>query len=427
MKKIGIIGLGYVGLPLALEFGRLNNIEVIGFDINKKRVGELQKGLDSTNEHSKKEINSSKNTNFTTDENDLEGLDYYIVTVPTPISNDYKPDYSYLLGASKIISKKMKKGSIIVYESTVNPGATEEICVPCLENNSRLVWKRDFNVAYSPERLVPGSKTHILKNIDKLIAGDSDAVRDNVAKLYSKILISNIIKCSSIKVAEAAKVIENTQRDLNIAFFNELSNIFYNLDINTNEVIEAAATKWNFLKFEPGLVGGHCLSVDPYYLSDKAKASGYSPQLLESARNVNENLAANIANRMLNAVPKKKKRLNVAILGLTYKEDCTDTRNSKAFMLGKILSKNKSYVINVDYIDHHADYEKVLKEYNVQVQKKINKDSKYDFIIFLSPHKLYKRNHKKILANHLEKGGVVFDLKNLISKKLSSNYNILKV
>tara|TARA_A200000113_G_C8841385_1_gene347005 strand:+ start:336 stop:1619 length:1284 start_codon:yes stop_codon:yes gene_type:complete len=426
MKKIGIIGLGYVGLPLAIEFGKVSKIKIVGFDISSKRINELKKNIDSTNEHSKKEISKAKNTTFTTNADDLNELDYYIVTVPTPISDNCKPDYSFLLSASTLIGKQMKKGSIVIYESTVNPGATEEICVPCLEKFSNYVWKKDFNVAYSPERLVPGSKTHTLRNIDKLVAGDTNEVRNKVAKLYSKILTSKIIKCSSIKVAEAAKVIENTQRDMNIAFFNELSNIFYNLNINTEEVIDAASTKWNFLKFEPGLVGGHCLSVDPYYLIHKARATGYQPKLLESARNVNENLAKNIADRMLSCVSKNKKNLKIAIFGLTYKENCTDTRNSKAFMLGSILSQNKIFSINVDYIDHLADANKVYAEYAVRIKKKPNKNNKYDFIVFLSPHKLYKENHKRILENHLKKNGVVFDLKNLVSTRLSSTYEVLK-
>lgn len=426
MLKIGIIGLGYVGLPLAIEFGKIRSMQTIGYDLNKTRVRELNQGIDSSNEQSKKEVSLAKNAIFTSNQKDLMHLDYYIVTVPTPILSNYMPDYSHLESASRLIGALMKKGSIIIYESTVNPGATEEICVPNLETASDYVWKKDFFVAYSPERIVPGSKTHSLTNIDKLVAGDTNETRDKVANLYSKILKSRVVKCTSIKVAEAAKVIENTQRDLNIAFFNELSNIFFNMNINTQEVIDAASTKWNFLRFEPGFVGGHCLSVDPYYLIQKAKASGYNPQLLESARLVNENLPNNIAARILQHINKKNKTLKAAILGITFKENCSDTRNSKAFKLGDILSKNKKYNIKVDYIDHLADSKKVRNEYGVKIQKKLSEKSTYDLIIFLSPHRLYKSQYKEILNSHLRKEALVFDLKNIIPPRYELKYKILK-
>ena len=427
MKKIGIIGLGYVGLPLAIEFGKQKDFETIGFDVNAQRVADLIKGNDKTGELSRRSIKNSKNLSFSKNSDTLKDLDYYIVTVPTPITKNYKPDYSSLKSACKIVGSKMKKGSIIIFESTVNPGATEEICAPIIERASKMKWKDGFNIGYSPERIVPGSKTHTLINIDKIVAGDTPKTQKIISDLYKKILSSNIISCSSIKVAEAAKVIENTQRDLNIAFFNELSNIFNRLDIDTSEVIEAAATKWNFLRFEPGLVGGHCLSVDPYYLIDKSISAGYYPELIAAGRKTNENLAKNITQRLVNLFPRQKSAINVAIFGLTFKENCTDTRNSKSFLIGKLLSKNKTNKYKVSYFDHLADSEKVLSEYSVNIKQSPPASKKYDLIIFLAPHSHYVKNHLKIINSHLKKNGVIFDQKNILSKSIKSKYRTLGI
>ena len=330
MKTLAVIGLGYVGLPLAVEFGKKYN--VIGFDIFKQRIDELKKGYDRTLEVEKDELQSAKNLNFTTNLEDLRAAQIYIVTVPTPIDQYNKPDLTPLLKASSSVGKVLKKGDIVIYESTVYPGCTEEDCVPILERESGLKFNVDFFCGYSPERINPGDKQHRLPSIKKVTSGSTPQIADEVNALYASIITAGTHKASSIKVAEAAKVIENSQRDINIAFVNELALIFDKMGIDTLDVLEAAGTKWNFLPFRPGLVGGHCISVDPYYLTHKAESLGYHSQVILAGRHINDNMGVVVANKVIKLMIKNAHQIvgsKVAILGITFKENCPDIRNSR--------------------------------------------------------------------------------------------------
>lgn len=424
-SKIGVIGLGYVGLPLAVEFGK--KFYTVGFDINISRVSSLNQFKDNSNEIKSSEIKKSKYLNITNHTQSLKNLDFYIVTVPTPVTKKMKPDMNPLKAVCLGLGPLIKKGSIIIFESTVYPGATEKFCVPIIEKASGKIWKKDFFVGYSPERIVPGSKTHTLTNIDKLVSGDLPVTLRKVQKLYSSIISSKTIVCQSIEVAEAAKVIENTQRDLNIAFINELSQMFNNMGIDTNAVLEAASTKWNFLSFSPGLVGGHCLSVDPYYLIESSKNKKYVPKLIQTSRKLNESMPKFIASKILKEFSHVKKNavIDICVLGLTFKENCSDTRNSKIFEVMKILKNCNQHKIRIRPVDCHASPDAVLKEYDVKIFADLQKTKKFHCLFFAAPHNTYVENQQKIIDSHLRKGGIIFDLKNIISKKNSENFRVL--
>src|SRR6187549_323472 len=371
MDRIGIIGLGYVGLPLAVEFGKV--IDVVGFDINKERIEELKKGYDRTKEVTAEELRSSGKLSFSYELDDLRSCNYFIVTVPTPVDEFKKPDLSPLLSASKTVGSVLKKGDIVIYESTVYPGCTEEVCVPELEKVSGLEFNRDFFCGYSPERINPGDKLHRVTTIKKVTSGSTPEVAEKVDQLYRKIIIAGTHKASSLKVAEAAKVIENSQRDVNIAFVNELALIFERIGIDTHEVLEAAGTKWNFLPFKPGLVGGHCIGVDPYYLTHKAESLGYHPQVILSGRRINDNMGVYIANSVIklmaqNDLPINKAR--VLMLGITFKENCPDIRNSKVV---DVIHELQSFGTHVDIYDPHADSDEVKHEYGLSLTKTLAK------------------------------------------------------
>jgi UDP-N-acetyl-D-galactosamine dehydrogenase len=409
MEKIGIVGLGYVGLPLAVEFGKV--IDVIGFDINKERIEELRKGFDRTKEVTAEELKNSVKLKYSYDQADLRGVNYFIVTVPTPVDEYKKPDLRPLESASKTVGAVLKKGDIVIYESTVYPGCTEEICVPVLEKVSGLKFNVDFFCGYSPERINPGDKQHRVSTIKKVTSGSTPEIAEKVDQLYKKIVVAGTHKASSIKVAEAAKVIENSQRDINIAFVNELALIFERIGIDTHEVLEAAGTKWNFLPFKPGLVGGHCIGVDPYYLTHKAESLGYHPQVILSGRRINDNMGAHIANRVVKLMSQNElpiNKANVLVLGITFKENCPDIRNSKVI---DVIRELESFGIQVDTFDPQADPEEVKHEYGLTLAQSISK--KYHAIVLAVSHKDFENIDWKKIA---EKNTVIYDVKGLMDK-----------
>ena len=408
MQKICVIGLGYVGLPLAVEFGKKFN--VIGFDINRGRVDSLKNAVDSTNECSKEEILSAKFLSFTSKENDISGFDVYIVTVPTPIDESNHPDLSYLKKASQIVGRNISRNKICIFESTVYPGTTEEICIPIIENISGLSLNVDFFCGYSPERINPGDKENTITKIKKIVSGSDQKTLDDVDNLYSEIIEAGTYRASSIKVAEAAKVIENSQRDLNIAFVNELSIIFNLMNIDTDEVLDAASSKWNFLRYNPGLVGGHCIGVDPYYLTYKSEQLGYSPEVILSGRRVNENMSKFAAREIIKMIISEGLDVNqakVGVLGITFKENCPDTRNSKVYDLINELS---SWGVETLVSDCWADEDLVKKESGISLIK-IDEMTELDSIIIVVGHneyrhlalekikKMCKKNQKPILGD----------------------------
>ena len=363
--KIGIIGLGYVGLPLAVEFGK--KFPVLGFDINQGRIAQLQSGHDSTLEVSDEELKESPQLNFSHTVSDLESCNVYIVTVPTPIDEHKQPDLTPLIKASEMLGKVVKKGDIIIYESTVYPGATEEACLPVVERVSGLVFNKDFFAGYSPERINPGDKERRVTNILKVTSGSTPEIAEKVDQLYKSIIIAGTHKASSIKVAEASKVIENVQRDVNIALINELYQVFNKLNINTKEVIEAAGTKWNFMKLQPGLVGGHCIGVDPYYLLHKSSNMGYVPDLIRKAREINDTMPEYISNNFIRELIKKNinfSDLVVTVLGFTFKENCPDIRNTKIFDL---ICALKGYGLKVNVYDPIANVDEVSSSYGISL------------------------------------------------------------
>ncbi len=363
--KIAVIGQGYVGLPLAVEFGK--HYPTLGFDINSIRIEQLGNGIDLTQEMSAEQLAGSSRLKFSANTADLAQANVYIVTVPTPIDEHKKPDLSPLKGASKMLAQVLKKGDVVIYESTVYPGCTEEDCVPLLEQGSGLTYNQDFFCGYSPERIVPGDKDRTLTKIRKITSGSTEATADFVDQLYGSIITAGTYKAPSIKVAEAAKVIENCQRDLNISFVNELALIFDRLNLDTTQVLEAAGTKFNFLPFKPGLVGGHCISVDPYYLTSKAESVGYFPEVIHSGRRINDNMGAFIASKVVKLMIAKNqpvKGAKVLVLGITFKENCPDLRNSKVI---DVIRELQSYGVNVDVVDPHAQPEEVEHEYNIQL------------------------------------------------------------
>jgi len=386
-KKICIVGLGYVGLPLAVEFGKVR--EVIGYDLNKDRINKLKVGVDETRETTKDEIAQAKFLKFSSNPSDISEAQIFIITVPTPIDENKKPDLKPLESASKLVSKHLKKGDMVIYESTVYPGATEEFCVPLLETNSNLKFNRDFFCGYSPERINPGDKLHRLRNIKKITSGSTKKIAKEINMLYLEIIDAGTYLADNIRVAEAAKVIENTQRDINIALINELSLIFNKMNIDTNAVLEAAGTKWNFLPFRPGLVGGHCIGVDPYYLTHKSLELGYSPNVILAGRKINDSMGKYIATEVLRLVAKKKipiENLNILIMGFTFKENCPDIRNSKVI---DIYNHFIEFSCHVDVYDPEADKNDVLNEYGINL---INKPgiNLYDAIVVAVGHDSFK-------------------------------------
>ena len=396
MDRIAIIGLGYVGLPLAVEFGKV--VDVIGFDINNERIQELKNGFDRTREVDETELKASSRLSYTSDKTELKGANYFIITVPTPVDDSKKPDLRPLISASKTVGSALKKGDIVIYESTVYPGCTEEVCVPILEGTSGLTFNKDFYAGYSPERINPGDKLHRVTTIKKVTSGSTPEVAEKVDSLYKKIITAGTHKASSIKVAEAAKVIENSQRDINIAFVNELALIFDRIGIDTNEVLEAAGTKWNFLPFKPGLVGGHCIGVDPYYLTHKAESLGYHSQVILAGRKINDNMGIYIANCVIKLMAKQDvaiNKANVLVLGITFKEDCPDIRNSRVV---DVVNELVSYGTNVDVYDPHADASEVHHEYGLTIIASPQK--KYDAIVLAVSHKEFKDQVLDIICLH---------------------------
>ena len=411
--KLGIIGLGYVGLPLALYFAK--NRKVIGFDIKKKRIEELNSGIDKNLESSKEEFQNSKQLNFTSNDQDLKQANCFIITVPTPIDELKKPDLQPLLQASEMIGKIIKKGDLIIYESTVYPGCTEEVCVPILEKFSNLKFNLDFFCGYSPERINPGDKKHTISNIKKITSGSTPEILDLVDSLYNEIISAGTHKASSIKVAEAAKVIENTQRDINIALINELSMIFSKLNIDTKEVLDAAGSKWNFLPFKPGLVGGHCIGVDPYYLTYKAESVGHHPKIILAGREINDNMGSHVVSEMIKKMEEKKiniKNSKILIMGITFKENCSDIRNSGVKM---VFERLKKYTHNIDLYDPWTDSKEIKKIYGINSQQTLNKND-YDGIIIAVAHKIFIEMGKIEILNLSKKDHVIYDLKYLFTK-----------
>jgi UDP-N-acetyl-D-glucosamine/UDP-N-acetyl-D-galactosamine dehydrogenase len=410
-EKIGIIGLGYVGLPLAVEFGKV--LDVVGFDINKERIQELKSGHDRTREVEPEELKRAFRLIYSFDINDLKDVTCFIVTVPTPVDEFKNPDLRPLHGASRTVGSVLKKGDVVVYESTVYPGCTEEVCVPVLESTSGLKFNIDFHCGYSPERINPGDKVHRLATIKKVTSGSTPEIAEKIDELYKKIIVAGTHKASSIKVAEAAKVIENSQRDLNIAFVNELALIFERIGIDTHEVLEAAGTKWNFLPFRPGLVGGHCIGVDPYYLTYKAESLGYHSQVILAGRRINDNMGIHIANSVIKLMAKKElpiHKARVLVLGITFKENCPDIRNSRVV---DVIRELESYGTLVDIFDPHADSAEVAHEYNLKTITAPN--GKYDAIVLGVGHKEFLDINWKNLTHN---STVVYDVKGLLHPSL---------
>jgi len=411
-KKIAIIGLGYVGLPLAVEFGK--KFKVLGFDINQTRIEELQSGKDSTLEVSSEEL-AETNLTFSSDVKTLEAADIYIVTVPTPIDEYKQPDLTPLIKASEMLGKVINSGDIVIYESTVYPGATEEECIPVVEKTSGLKFNKDFFAGYSPERINPGDKEHRVINILKVTSGSMPEIAETVDQLYKTIIIAGTHKASSIKVAEAAKVIENTQRDVNIALINELSIIFNKLDIDTLEVLEAAGTKWNFLPFRPGLVGGHCIGVDPYYLTHKAQTLGYHPEMILAGRRLNDGMGAYVVSQLVKKMLRNKIQVdnaNVLVMGLTFKENCPDLRNTKVV---DVVSELKEYNINVDITDPWCSNDQAQHEYGLTLSS-IDEQNKYDAIILAVSHDEFKKLGVENIRKLGKENHVLYDLKYSLPK-----------
>ena len=414
MTVVAVIGLGYVGLPLVIEFGK--QLRTIGFDIAVNKVESCQRGVDPSRELSDEEMRQSPHAVYTADPKMLAEADMIIVAVPTPVDQAHIPDFRPLIGSSTSVGRHMKKGATVVYESTVYPGATEEVCIPVLERESGLKWKQDFNVGYSPERINPGDKEHTLTKILKIVSGDSPETLDKVAKLYEIIIVPGVHRASSIKAAEAAKVIENTQRDLNISLMNELSIIFDKLGIDTTEVLEAAGTKWNFLKFKPGLVGGHCIGVDPYYLTHKAEMLGYNPQVILAGRRINDGMGKFIAEQTIKnmiAAGSYIKGAKVNVLGLTFKENCGDLRNSKVI---DIINELKSYGVEVFVTDPQAESEEAVHEYGVPL---LDWDDmpRADAIVAAVAHREFAAFSMEDFSKKLVKGGAFIDVKAAFDRK----------
>ena len=414
-SKIAIIGLGYVGLPLAVEFGK--KFPTVGFDIDEKRIEELKQGFDRTKESDTNYIQSAIKLSFSSKAEEIKQASIFIVTVPTPIDKNNRPDLRPLISASSLVGKVLKKGDIVIYESTVYPGCTEEDCVPVLEKNSGLKFNIDFYCGYSPERIVPGDKERTLTKIKKITSGSTPEIAEKVDELYKTIITAGTYKAPSIKVAEAAKVIENCQRDLNISFVNELALIFDRMNIDTTEVLEAAGTKFNFLPFKPGLVGGHCISVDPYYLTSKAETLGYYSDVINSGRRVNDDMGKFIANKVVKLMIQKNFPINqsrVLVMGITFKENCPDMRNSKVI---DVINELKQFGVDVKSFDPQADSAEVMHEYGIEIETDFEKikDQKFDAIIHAVSHKEFQQIDIKSM---LVTNGVLYDVKSVLPKEM---------
>ncbi len=407
-KRICIIGLGYVGLPLALEFSKY--FKVLGVDIDKSKIKTF-----------KKKYKENINLQFETKIERKFNPDVYIITVPTPLNNQKKPDLSFLINSTISVCENIKLGNLIIYESTVYPGTTEEVLIPLIIKKTKMVYNKDFFVGYSPERINPGDKKNRLPNIKKVISGGNLKTLNFVKKLYGKIIKAGTHSAPTIKVAEASKILENVQRDINISLMNEAALIFDKLKIDISEVLRAANTKWNFLNFKPGLVGGHCISVDPYYLKYRSEKAGYQPAVISSGRNVNEKMALYVVNKILKSFYNKK--INICVLGVTYKENCSDIRNSQVLKILNILERKK---INYNFIDPHVSKKKLPK--NLSKKYKKNFSSKYDALIFAVPHKEFLKKKKYIIKNLLKKKSVIFDVKDQFNfKNLNKNIKLIKL
>lgn len=411
---VAVIGLGYVGLPLAVEFGK--KIRTVGFDLSEAKVDAYRQGFDPTGEVSCEELAVASQLEVTTDPRMIGEADFIIVAVPTPVDEAHQPDFSPLVGASETAGRYMKPGAIVVYESTVYPGATEDICVPVLEKFSGKIWKKDFHVGYSPERINPGDKEHTLPRIVKVVSGDTPEVLESVARLYETVITAGVHRAPNIKVAEAAKVIENTQRDLNIALMNELALIFDRLDIDTSEVLRAANTKWNFLKFKPGLVGGHCIGVDPYYLTHKAEMLGYHPQVILAGRRINDGMGKFIAEQVIKMIAKSGravKSARVGLLGVTFKENCPDTRNSKVV---DVVAELQSYGVVPFVSDPLADPMELEHEYSLSLTP-FEDFNDMDVIVLAVAHQEYLNMDIELLSQKLKTGGGIVDVKSALDKR----------
>lgn len=412
--KIAVVGLGYVGLPLAVCFAR--KFEVLGFDIDRERISELESNHDRTREVSQSTLEESS-LSFSCEEKDLQSADVIIVTVPTPIDEHKQPDLRPLLGASATVGRNLTEGTVVVYESTVYPGATEEDCIPILEKESGLQWKRDFNVGYSPERINPGDKEHTVDQILKVVSGDTKEVAESLSALYGEIITAGIYTAASIKTAEAAKVIENCQRDINIAFVNELALIFQRMGIDTQSVLEAAGTKWNFLPFKPGLVGGHCIGVDPYYLTHKAESIGYHPQIILAGRRINDGMGAHVANRVVKLMIQRDRRVRgakVLILGITFKENCPDIRNSRVI---DIIRELEEFGIKVHVFDPWADTKEVEEEYGIrlcELSEVTQQNHPFDAIVHAVAHTSFQDLNLSELASG---EAILYDVKSSLSEE----------
>ncbi|MEE1946842.1 nucleotide sugar dehydrogenase [Pedobacter sp. KR3-3] len=413
--RIAVIGLGYVGLPLAVEFGK--KYSTLGFDIDKKRIAELKTGVDKTLEVDHNALSAATKLNYSDDPEELRNYNIFIITVPTPVDKYNKPDLTPLKKASEIVGKVLDKGDIVIYESTVYPGTTEEECVPILENYSGLIFNQDFYCGYSPERINPGDKEHTVSKILKVTSGSTPEIAEIVDQLYGSIITAGTFKASCIKVAEAAKVIENSQRDINIAFVNELSKIFNLLGIDTKEVLEAAGTKWNFLKFSPGLVGGHCIGVDPYYLAQKAQEVGYHPEIILAGRRLNDSIGSYVADETIKLLVKKQINValaNVLVLGITFKENCPDVRNTKVVDIIKELAK---YHVNITVLDPWADRQSVKHEYGLDIINSLDElvEKQFDGIVLAVAHREFLSLD---ISKMRKEKSVIYDVKGILPKHL---------
>ncbi len=415
-KKICIIGLGYVGLPIAIEFSKY--YEVIGFDIAEDRIKKLSRYYDANNQFTKNELKKIKKLKFSNNEKDIKNSNIYIITVPTPINKNFKPDLTLLINATKLVSKYIDKGNYVIYESTVYPGCVESKCIPILEKKKKLSLNKDFFCGYSPERINPGDKKNTLTNIKKIVSGSNSKALEFIYKLYKKIIRAGVHKVSNLKTAEAAKIIENVQRDLNIALINELSLIFNKMKIDTEEVLEAASTKWNFHRYKPGLVGGHCIGVDPYYLTEAAKHFQYNPKLILAGRKLNNSMPSKVTDILINFLKHKYKKekirkLRILVLGFAFKENCPDIRNSK---ISDLYYNLKKQFKKVNIYDPEVSREEVQKTYNIKLDKSLKKNSA-DVLILAVPHNSLIKVSKKIIS--LNKRILFFDLKSVYKKSFS--------
>lgn len=414
-SKIAVIGLGYVGLPIAIEFGKI--ADVIGFDIKEERISLLNQHKDPNKELLPEDFESS-NVKFTSCDSDLKDADFYIVSVPTPIDDHKNPKLDSLILACNMLAKYLKKGNYVVFESTVYPSCTEELCVPIIEKVSGLQYKKDFKVGYSPERINPGDKEHSLTTVTKIVSGCDEEATENIAKIYGMIIKAGVFPVSSIKVAEAAKIIENTQRDVNIALINELSILFNIMGINTYEVLEAAATKWNFQKYFPGLVGGHCIGVDPYYLSFKARQLGYHTQIIEAGRYLNDSMGAYVAQKTIKLLIKNNKKIfnsRILILGFTFKENVSDIRNTKVI---DIIDEFRNYKLKFQVYDPNVLAEDVKNEYNVDMISNFS-GNKYEAVVIAVNHNAFKDYDESFFKNMLTNDGIIVDIKGAFRNKIS--------